>query len=98
MLGYTQKAKKALEMAAKYSRDLGHGYIGSEHLLVGLIEVTDGVAAKVLNENGAIKSAVIELIKQQIAPPASVSIKERDGYSPKAKEILDNSLIEAERF
>lgn len=98
MLGYTQKAKKALEMASRYSRDLGHAYIGSEHLLVGLIEVSDGVAAKVLNENGAIKSAVIELIKQQIAPPASVSIKERDGYSPKAKEILDKSLIEAERF
>lgn len=98
MLGYTQKAKKALELAAKYSRDLGHGYIGSEHLLVGLIEESTGVAARVLNENGAIKSVVIDLIKQQIAPPASVSIKERDGYSPKAKEILDDSVVLAERF
>lgn len=98
MLIYTQKAKKALDLANKYSRDLGHGYIGTEHILVGLIEEGNGVAAKVLNENGAIKSAVIELIKQQIAPPSSVSIRERDGYSPKAKEILDNSRIEAERF
>lgn len=98
MLGYTQKAKKALELAGRYSRDLGHGYIGSEHLLIGLIEESTGVAARVLSENGAIKSVVIDLIKQQIAPPASVSIKERDGYSPKAKEILDNSITEAERF
>lgn len=98
MLGYTQKAKKALDLAARYSRDLGHGYVGTEHLLIGLIEEGDGVAAKVLQENGAIKSAVIELIKQQIAPPASVSIRERDGYSPKAQEILNNSTAQAERF
>ena len=44
---YTKKAKKALELAGKLSRELKHGYIGTEHLLLGLIKEGTGVAAKV---------------------------------------------------
>ncbi len=98
MSEYTQKAEKALKYAAAFSRDLSHGYIGTEHILLGLIEEGEGVAAKVLSENGVERSAVLDLIQQQIAPPSSVTLKERDGYSPRAQRIIENSQTEAERF
>lgn len=98
MLGYTKQAEKALGIATKYSRDLGHGYVGTEHLLLGLLEEGSGVAASVLIGNGATKKGILDLIKQQIAPPSSVLIKERDGLSPKAEEILTKSEQEALRY
>ncbi len=98
MPGYTLKAEKALKLASAFSRDLGHGYVGTEHILLGLIEEGTGVAASVLMENDVDRSKVLDLIKEQIAPPSSVSLKERDGYSPKAEQILRNSITEAERF
>ncbi|MCR5222189.1 MAG: ATP-dependent Clp protease ATP-binding subunit [Lachnospiraceae bacterium] len=98
MSGYTKNAEKALKMAAAFSRDLGHGYVGTEHLLLGLLEEGNGVAAKVLSENDVSKSAVLDLISKQIAPPSSVSVRERDGYTPKAQQIIFNSQIQAERF
>lgn len=98
MLEFTKNAEKALEIAAKYSRDLGHGYIGTEHFLVGLLVEQAGVAAHVLAENGLQPLPIVELIREQIAPPASVMIRERDGYSPKATEILEKSEQEALRF
>ena len=98
MSEYTKQAEKALKLAAAFSRDLGHGYVGSEHLLLGLIEEETGVAAKVLLANNVARAAVLDLIQQQIAPPSTVTLKERDGYSPKAKQILHNCKNEAERF
>ncbi len=95
---YTSKAEKALKLASAFSRDLGHGYIGTEHILLGLIDEGSGVAASVLLENGVERSKVLDLINKQIAPPSSVSLRERDGYSPKAEQILNESQTEAERF
>ena len=95
---YTEKAERALELAGAFSRDLGHGYVGTEHILLGLIEEGSGVASSILLENGVARQAVLDLIQQQIAPPSSVSIRDRDGYTPKAKQILDASKAEAERF
>ena len=93
MSGYTPKAERALELAAAFSRDLGHGYVGSEHLLLGLIEEDSGVAASVLKDNGVTRAQVLDLIQQQIAPPSSVTLKDRDGYSPKAQQIIEKSQI-----
>ena len=98
MSEYTKQAEKALKLAAAFSRDLGHGYVGTEHLLLGLIEEETGVAAKVLSANNVGRTAVLDLIQQQIAPPSTVTLKERDGYSPKAAQILHNCHNEAERF
>ncbi|MDE7206070.1 MAG: Clp protease N-terminal domain-containing protein, partial [Lachnospiraceae bacterium] len=52
MQQYTDKAKAALQKAAKTARDLRQSYIGSEHILVGLVREKTGVAAKVLADNG----------------------------------------------
>ncbi len=64
MSEYTQKAERALKLAAAFSRDLGHGYVGTEHILLGLIEEDTGTAAKVLLSNGVQRSAVLDLIQQ----------------------------------
>ena len=54
---YTAKATKALSLARKYAKDLQHGYVGTEHLLLGLLKEGTGVAAKVLSGNRAYKTA-----------------------------------------
>lgn len=95
---YTQKAEKALELAGKLSRELKHGYVGTEHLLLGLIKEGTGVAAKVLLANGVSMENIVDLIEQQIAPGSDVSIKERDGFTPKVEEILAKSGEEAVHF
>ncbi|MBO4901970.1 MAG: ATP-dependent Clp protease ATP-binding subunit [Lachnospiraceae bacterium] len=98
MSGYTEKAEKALKLAAAFSRDLGHGYIGTEHILLGLIEEGTNVASSVLSANGVERGQVLNLIQQQIAPPSGVVLKDREGYSPKAEQILTSSGHESERF
>ena len=50
---FTPRAKKALDLALQEARDLGHNYVGTEHLLLGLVREGDGVAAQVLSELGA---------------------------------------------
>ncbi len=49
---YTSKAKKAIDQASKMSKSLHHHYIGTEHILIGLLKEGTGVAAQVLNDNG----------------------------------------------
>ena len=95
---YTQKAKRALDLAAKTSKVMQHNYIGTEHLLVGLIKEGTGVAAKVLLDAGVEEEKLINLIQDLIAPSAAVALKEPDGYSPKTEQVLDNAEKEADRF
>ena len=97
-MSYTAKAKKAIDIAAKLSKSLHHNYIGTEHLMAGLLKEGTGVAAKVLNENGVELKKVLELIKELISPGEAVCILEADGYSPKARKVLFTAEKEAERF
>lgn len=97
-LPYTVKAKKAIEIAGKMSKSLHHNYIGTEHLLIGLLKENSGVAAKVLTENGVELEKIVELIEELIAPAAEIAIAEPDGYSPRTKKVLENAEKEAVRF
>lgn len=95
---YTDKAAEALEKASKMAATLGHSYIGSEHLLIGLIQ-TDGCVASVLLGNANVTDEdVINLVYQLIAPDNSVAIKEKPGKTPKLKKILGNAEAEAARL
>lgn len=85
---YTDKAKSALALAARAARSLGESYIGTEHLLLGLIRQQTGIAAKVLLENGIDDKKLEELIKDFIASPNLLAVKEREGYSPRAEAVL----------
>ena len=61
---------------------LNHGYVGTEHLLIGLLQEGTGVAAKVLEENGVEEDRVIELVSQLIAPNPTVQTAGQDGLYP----------------
>lgn len=91
MQQFTDKAKVALQKAARVARDLHQGYVGSEHILVGLVREKTGVAARVLTENGADEAQLVSMIKELIAPEGEVAVLERDGYSPRAAKILEDS-------
>ena len=98
MQQFTDKAKTALQLAAKAAKDLHQSYIGSEHLLVGLVREKTGVAAKVLQDNGVDEIQLISMIKDLIAPESNLAVLERDGYSPRAVRILEDSHRQAQRY
>ena len=71
---YTPQAKEALSLAVEMAESLNHGYVGTEHLLIGLLQEGTGVAAKVLEENGVEEAKVVELVSQLITPDNSVQM------------------------
>ena len=95
---FTDQARRVLEQAAFAAEVNGHCYIGSEHLLLGLIQVEDCLAGKVLLNNDVTENKVLNLIYQLIAPDNEVSVKEPAGYTPRVSKILTNSIEEAARF
>ena len=95
---YTPQAQEALTQAVAAAEQLNHGYVGTEHLLIGLLREGTGVAAKVLEENGLEEERVIELVSQLIAPNPSVQTADRTDYTPRARRVIENSYREAVRF
>ncbi len=95
---YSIKAKHVLELSGENARELGQNYIGTEHFLLGLLDENTGVAAQVLGENNIAKKDIVELIRAHIAPDHNIAIKDREGYTPRAEEILSLASSEAKRF
>ena len=85
-------------LAERAARSLRQSYVGSEHILLGLLRENTGVAATVLLNNGVDVVQLKEMIKDLIVPETSVLIAERDGYSPRAQAILEEAHRQAERF
>lgn len=94
---FTENAKAAINAATEAAYNLSHNYVGTEHLLIGLLEV-DGVASKVLEKNGVDKDKIIELVNQLIAPNSTTQVLEGDGFTPRSKRILEQSYREALRL
>ena len=97
-LPYTEKAKAVLQHAMKAAHKSGQGYIGTEHILLGLYREKDCVASMVLQDIGFDEERLLQLIHDYIAPDTGVVLKEREGYSPKAKSMLEEASRQAERF
>ncbi len=95
---FTDKARTALQYAERAARRMKHGYVGTEHILLGLVEEGSGTAARVLSENGADGQEIQEMIRDLIAPLTPVPIRERDGYTPRAVSILEEAHRQAARF
>ncbi len=95
---YTPQAKEALSLAVGVAESLNHGYVGTEHLLIGLLKEGTGVAAKVLEENGLEEERVMELVRQLIAPNPAIQTADRTFYTPRARRVIENSYREAVRF
>ena len=94
---FTQRAQTALRLAQQCSAELGHGYVGSEHLLLGLAQESSGVAAKVLLSAGldpdTLKSAIAALVGTGDGGTAP-----SQGLTPRCKKIIELSLTEAVRL
>lgn len=88
---FTEHARTAISSATQTAFELSHNYIGTEHLLIGLI-LAPGVASEVLEENGVDKDKLIELINQLIAPAANVDTLERENFTPRTQRILNQRL------
>ena len=95
---FTEKARTALLLAEKTASALRQGYVGTEHILAGLLRERTGVAARVLLENGVEETQLLEMIKDLFTPEKGVLAKDRDGYSPRAMKVLAEAHRQAERF
>lgn len=92
--GFTEKANTAVNLAIESAQELGHTYIGSEHILLGLLKANDGVAFTALSEAGASADALEELIKSEIGVGEYTSLSP-DDFTPRTKRIIQSSIMQA---
>lgn len=97
-LPYTDSAEMVLEIAKKESVALKHYYIGSEHILLGLLKEKKGVAGAILRDAGVTTEAVYELIKDLTVRGNRTIIKERAGYTPRTERILEGAEKVANKY
>ena len=93
---FTNRAKKAIEIANELAIELGHSYIGTEHLLYGLVKEGSGVAAKVLEKQNIAPDIVIDKIIELVGheTPNGTTL----GFTPRTKRVIENAFIEARKL
>ena len=89
--GFTEKANEALNQAINSASQMGHTYVGSEHLLLGLLRVGSGVASTVLNKNGVTAEKIEELIRIGIGTGTPTKLSP-DYFTPRAKRVLEVAM------
>ncbi len=90
---FTECANRALSLAEKKAKEYGTGYVGSEHLLLGLLLEPAGAAGMVLREAGVDLEKLLDLVDKLIVPEGD--LKDAGGYTPRTLQILENSEKEA---
>ena len=96
---FTNRAEKALEIANELAIELNHNYIGTEHLLYGLVNEGTGVASKVLEMQGVTSEKVLEEIEMLIGRGNEEQEKtETVGFTPRTKRVIENAFREAKRL
>lgn len=93
---FTKRAEKAIEIANKIAVEFGHNYIGTEHLLYGLIKEGNGVASRVLMSQGATTEKVEEEINILVGKSQN---KENAilGFTPRTKRVIENAFLETKK-
>ena len=91
----TTQAQATLAYAKRLAKRLGHNYVGTEHLLVGLTRQADSLSAKVLQRLGVTEKNLIDLIEELISPNGYVTVAEWDGNTPKLEQVLLQAEQEA---
>ena len=95
---YTQSAAKALKYAAKAAKERNQQFIGTEHLLMGLMREPEGVASRILSENGLGEEQLKKMIEEINAESSAVAVLDKEGYSPRAAQVLADASFQAERY
>ncbi len=89
--GFSEKANMALNKAMECAEDLGHTYIGSEHILLGLCDTTDSVAGKLLNSKGITYRKILETISRTVGAGMPTELNPAD-FTPRSKHIIESAL------
>ncbi len=95
---YTPLLKETLEHANEAAIMLGHNYIGTEHLLIGLAQTEDSIASSVLLDNNIDADQLIQIVFKLMEPDSSTDYDDPEGYTPKAIDILKSAAKEAKAF
>ena len=93
---FTNRAQKAIELANEVAIELGHNYIGTEHILYGLAKEGNGVASKVLGNQEVSPDGVIDKIVELIGQEEPIT--ETLGFTPRTKRVIENAFIEARKL
>ena len=95
--GFTEKASKALNNALESACSLGHTYVGSEHILLGLLRESTGVAAGVLQQ----RNITADVIEQKLVETVGRGVPTRltpNDFTPRSKRILELAVVEARQL
>ena len=94
---FTRQALQALKLAKATAQSWKHSYIGTEHILAGLLKEKEGTAGRILEEFGVEEEALEQLINKLIAPSSEILVAERTPvYSPRARKLVELAVHEAE--
>lgn len=95
---FTNSAEKAIEIANDIALELGHNYIGTEHILYGLVKEETGVASKVLQNQNVKPEVVLQEIEELIGKEESASSDTTVGFTPRTKRVIENAFREARKL
>ncbi len=96
--GFTDEAMEAIEQSKKTASFCRQNYVGTEHLLAGLLKTVESTASIVLSDAGIMPEKLMKLIDRLIAPQGGIALIDDREFSPRAKEVLDESLRIAQEF
>ena len=95
--GFTEKANNALNLALNCAQEMGHTYIGSEHIILGLLRENSGVAAEVLDKLGVTQEDYMQCMREKIGTGSPTELT-LDDFTPRSKRILQIAVMEAARL
>ena len=98
MYKFTKRAEKAIEYSNRIALEFGHNYIGTEHLLYGLLKEGSGVASKVLENQGITPEQIEEQIDALVGKNEEIGEEEILGFTPRTKRVIETSFIEAKKL
>ena len=93
---FSPRAEEALRLSQEAAGELGHGYVGTEHLLLGLIREEEGVAHTVLTEAGLTDDMIVEIIKKSVGAGLPGS-NPAQGLTPRAKRVVELAMEDSMR-
>ncbi len=95
---YTDNAKEVLKLAKSAAMEHKQNYIGTEHLLMGLIREPDGVASRILTENLVTEARITEMLSQLNIQSSDLALMDKDGFSPRCQKVLNIAAEQAAQY
>ena len=94
---FTPRAEEALRLSQEAAEEMGHGYVGSEHLLLGLLREEEGIAHRVLSEYGVTDEMVCDVLQRSVGKGTS-GVAPSQGLTPRAKSVVELAVSESARM